>query len=270
MTILPFRPYLRSAPHLRSAPLFAVVFLLLFHGAAFGQSGSPLPLSGRPAVPPKQQDSDGAATKERECINAKPQVRLVAGMNAALGRYQEHWQDLCKIQAWPGPIYDRDDLLTALKDELLDFVYFYCHARGGQADPSVDPPYLEFEPPGGSPGVIKPEHLEDKAWSHRPLVFLNACGSLGYSPDALSPFLKTLVEGREASGVLGTEVPVAEILAGQVACAFMTKFLKEGKQAGQALLEVRQALLAKFNPLGLVYTLFAPAELVVDLYGNCE
>ncbi len=122
----------------------------------------------------------------------------------------------------------------------------------------------------GSPGVIKPEHLEDKAWSHRPLVFLNACGSLGYSPDALSPFLKTLVEGREASGVLGTEVPVAEILAGQVACAFMTKFLKEGKQAGQALLEVRQALLAKFNPLGLVYTLFAPAELVVDLYGNCE
>jgi len=43
MTILPFRPYLRSAP------LFAVVFLLLSHGAAFGQSGSPLPLSGRPA-----------------------------------------------------------------------------------------------------------------------------------------------------------------------------------------------------------------------------
>jgi len=43
MTILPFRPYLRSAP------LFVVVFLLLFHGAAFGQSGSPLPLSGRPA-----------------------------------------------------------------------------------------------------------------------------------------------------------------------------------------------------------------------------
>src|SRR5260221_12364147 len=43
MPILPFRHYLRSAP------LFAVVFLLLSHGAAFGQSGSPLPLSGRPA-----------------------------------------------------------------------------------------------------------------------------------------------------------------------------------------------------------------------------
>src|SRR5260370_42298001 len=43
MTIQPFTPYWRSAP------FFPAVFLLLFHGAAFGQSGSPLPLSGRPA-----------------------------------------------------------------------------------------------------------------------------------------------------------------------------------------------------------------------------
>src|SRR3989442_7055047 len=43
MTTLKFTHYLRSAP------FFPAVFLLLFHGAAFGQSGSPLPLSGRPA-----------------------------------------------------------------------------------------------------------------------------------------------------------------------------------------------------------------------------
>src|ERR1700730_9057184 len=43
MTILKFTHYLRSAP------LFPAVFLILVHGAAFGQSGSPLPLSGRPA-----------------------------------------------------------------------------------------------------------------------------------------------------------------------------------------------------------------------------
>src|SRR6266436_6023719 len=43
MTILKFTHYLRSAP------FFPAVFLILFHGPAFGQSGSPLPLSGRPA-----------------------------------------------------------------------------------------------------------------------------------------------------------------------------------------------------------------------------
>src|SRR5713101_1421691 len=43
MTILKFTHYLHSAP------FFPAVFLILFHGAAFGQSGSPLPLSGRPA-----------------------------------------------------------------------------------------------------------------------------------------------------------------------------------------------------------------------------
>ena len=209
MTILPFRP------HLRSAPRFAVVFLLLFHGAAFGQSGSPLPLSGRPA-------GNGSVSSTKTAISGT--TTSVNTLNPAT-----------QVQ---GP--------------------YAGSAIGADTARTDDGPARD------------PEHLEDKAWSHRPLVFLNACGSLGYSPDALSPFLKTLVEGREASGVLGTDVPVAEILAGQVACAFMTKFLKEGKQAGQALLEVRQALLAKFNPLGLVYTLFAPAELVVDLYGNCE
>jgi hypothetical protein len=36
-------------PYLRSTPFFPAVFLLFFHGAAFGQqSRSPLPLSGRP------------------------------------------------------------------------------------------------------------------------------------------------------------------------------------------------------------------------------
>ena len=220
-------------------------------------------------VPPRQMDGESTDVKEPTCIKPTGQVRLVTGMNASLGRYADHWRELCLIQPWQEPFYDRDALLTALKDELLDFVYFYCHARGGQADPGVDPPYLEFEVPGsGLPGIVNPEHLEERVWRHRPLVFLNACGSLGYSPDALSPFLKTLVEGREASGVLGTEVPVAEALAGQVACEFIRKFLKEGMPAGQALLEVRQALLAKFNPLGLVYTLFAPAGLVVDLKGE--
>jgi hypothetical protein len=67
---------------------------------------------------------------------------------------------------------------------------------------------------------------------------LNACGTVGYSPDALSPFLKALVDGRGAGGILGTEVPVAEILAADVAKAFFERFVA-GKRAGEALLDVR-------------------------------
>jgi hypothetical protein len=72
----------------------------------------------------------------------------------------------------------------------------------------------------------------------------------------------TLVEGRLAAGVLGTEVPVVEILAGEVAHLFIVRFVK-GAQAGAALLDVRRQLLNNKNPLGLVYTLFAPAELAI-------
>jgi hypothetical protein len=45
-----------------------------------------------------------------------------------------------------------------------------------------------------------------------------------------------------------------------MACEFVRRFVT-GTAAGAALLEARQELLAKKNPLGLVYTLFASAEL---------
>src|SRR5215469_1629623 len=60
MTILTF------TAHWRSAQLLPGVFLLLFHVAAFGQNGNPLPLSGRPAgngaVSPTQTAIPGTTT----------------------------------------------------------------------------------------------------------------------------------------------------------------------------------------------------------------
>jgi hypothetical protein len=93
-------------------------------------------------------------------------------------------------------------------------------------------------------------------------VFLNGCGTLGFSPDALSPFIQKLVEDLGAAGVIGTEITVWEELATEVAQLFLEKFLDpECAGAGDALLDVRRSLLAKKNPLGLVYTLYAPAHL---------
>jgi hypothetical protein len=52
------------------------------------------------------------------------------------------------------------------------------------------------------------------------------------------------------------------LLAGEVARQFLFRFL-DGAKAGEALLNVCRDLLARGNPLGLVYTLYAVAELAI-------
>ncbi len=65
--------------------------------------------------------------------------------------------------------------------------------------------------------------------------------------------------------MIGTEIPVFELLAGEMARLFLKRFLGGGEagKAGKALLESRLDLLARGNPLGLVYTLYAIAELAL-------
>lgn len=220
-------------------------------------------------VPPQQvEDDSDTGHEEKVSIVPKGSLQLAAGLNETLPTCTQHWESLCKIRNWGNPEYDRDRILDLLRNRELDFIYFFCHAEGGEANPKIDPPYLEFQTLGGIARAIRPQDLSDNmAWDHGPLIFLNACGTLGYSPDALSPFLKTLVDGRGAAGVLGTEVPVAEILAGEMARFFIERFAS-GQKAGEALLDVRRELLAKKNPLGLVYTLYAPATLAVSTDAN--
>ncbi|HVR11456.1 MAG TPA: CHAT domain-containing protein [Thermoanaerobaculia bacterium] len=215
-------------------------------------------------VPPGQQEDGEKTHDEQPPVERRGAPQLAAGLNATLLLTPSHWKDLSQTAAWIDPEYDRDRILDLLRRKEPDLIYFYCHAHGGQVDPErTYPPYLEFQAAGADPGRIEPQDFGgEKPWSHAPLVFLNACGTLGYSPDALSPFLKVLVDGRQASGVLGTEVPVAEALAGKFAHEFMTRFMA-GITAGQAVVEARRVLLAQNNPLGLVYTLFAPADLKI-------
>jgi hypothetical protein len=216
-------------------------------------------------VPPQQVEGEEQAHEEHPRIKPQGPLQLAAGLNSTLDLWNDHWKELGRVMAWIDPKFDSDEILDLLRTKQPDLIYFYCHARGGQVDPDrTYPPYLEFQAPGGSAGKIRPQDFGgDAPWSHGPLVFLNACGTLGYSPDALSPFLKTLVDGRQASGVLGTEVPVAEALAGDFSREFLERFLG-GTSAGRAVLEARRVLLARNNPLGLVYTLFAPADLVIE------
>jgi len=222
-------------------------------------------------VPPQQVEDGATPSEERRCIVPSGSPRLVAGLSHELDDSSNHWKTVSTSGTWEMPIYARDDILSRLKNTELDLVYFFCHARGGEAEvPRIEPPYLDFDTNDPDSHIEPKDFADDIKWQHGPLFVLNACGTVGYSPDALSPFLKALVDGRGASGILGTEVPVAEVLATDVACAFLKRFVA-GMQAGRALLETRWELLATRNPLGLVYTLFAPASLALDVSnkGDC-
>jgi hypothetical protein len=205
-------------------------------------------------------------------IQATNPVEVVAGFNPNLSFYPDHEIALAKIvadrqaqfkkPARPG----RDALCDLLETSQPDIVYLFCHAiaalvgRGGQGvGPSLD---FGLGYKGKVEDVLEAEDFAGKAWKHGPLVFMNGCGTAGFSPYAPSAFIKRFIQGRDAAAVIGTEVTVWQVLATEFATEFLREFLGQ-KRAGEALLKARGKLLAKSNPLGLIYTLYGSAELKI-------
>ena len=231
-------------------------------------------------LPPYQEDGSAAAAGAAGASAAPPRravtsagnpVNLLLGYNAALGTVGSHRAELQALLAgrklsaiWNGQENSRDGFLTALRRADADLVYLFCHARGGLADPATRPPALELQATVGSPpSLIRAAALASGLHlTHHPLFILNGCNTAAFSPDALSPFIRTLVRDCDAAGALGTEIPVFELLAGEVGRQFLTRFL-DGASAGEALLDIRRDLLARGNPMGLAYTLYAVAELKI-------
>jgi hypothetical protein len=220
-------------------------------------------------IPPQQvDDSQNAGHDLYECILAKRPARLAIGMHGGLTMTQQHWTKLEALaktfNATPTVAYRRDRVSAILGDSDLDLIYLYCHTRN-----QSQPYYFEFKDQAQPQiGKITAAQLSrPPKWEHHPLVFLNGCNSVGFSPDALSEFIKVLVNYRDAAGVIGTEIPIFEQLATEVGQQFLEAFLK-GHAAGAILLDIRRALLAKRNPLGLAYTLYAAAQLSLDTDGD--
>jgi hypothetical protein len=219
-------------------------------------------------IPPQQVKPEGTAPTQRDLILSENGVQMIAGMNAHLRLWSAHSTSLKKFP-WKSQASRLAVFNKALQDPGLDLIYFYCHAGGGRTDPAGYDPYLLFQ----DTAQTNPEKMRsadfprNPQWAHHPLVFLNGCGTVGFSPDALSPFIEKLVEDLGAAGVIGTEITVWEELATVVAESFLNSFLG-GNDAGKALLDVRRSLLAKKNPLGLVYTLYAPAHLKLKQGAN--
>ncbi|RTM13598.1 MAG: hypothetical protein EKK33_10580 [Bradyrhizobiaceae bacterium] len=230
-------------------------------------------------IPPLQQDdpaasATGSATATSvsrwTATSASKPASLLLGYNGALATVDAHRTELDglvkqqhKVSAIWRDTRLRDELLKYLREGRDDLVYLFCHARGGVADPAISPPALEFqETTTSKPVFINAADFRGVKLAKHPLVFLNGCNTAAFSPDALSPFIRKLVRDCDVAGVIGTEIPVFELLAGEMASQFLKRFL-DGQQAGQALLASRLNLLARGNPLGLVYTLYGVAELTL-------
>lgn len=216
---------------------------------------------------PAQQAEAGKATKPMpQAVSASKPIGVLAGFNPNVKRFKTHLPEVeSTVTKWGKAAFlakldRRDDIVQSFDEKEPDIVYLYCHAYPDTlARPKRPNPNLDFG--ARQPGeFILVREIEGKKWGHAPLVFLNACGVVGFSVDAPSEFITAFVQARHAAAVIGTEITVWEELATEVAINFLGDFLDD-KPAGEALLRARRVLLAKYNPLGLVYTLYGSAGL---------
>lgn len=216
-------------------------------------------------LPAKQQTSVQAAGNVATRVTANGQPSIVIGMHGGLHLIDSHLEQLTESSEGALIVstnYHRDLVMDDLDRYVdVDIVYLYCHAEGGSGT-NIAKPALRFRArsAGAAEGRIEPPDLAtDLPWEHNPLVILNGCRTSSYRPDALSQFILELIDTRRAGGVLATEISVWEELATEVGTNFLTHFL-DGRGAGEALLLARNVLLARDNPLGLAYTLYAALD----------
>ncbi|MEN6373488.1 MAG: CHAT domain-containing protein [Smithella sp.] len=190
--------------------------------------------------------------------NAIP-LRFNGIVYAKFNQLTHHWDALRAIASTANLEMVRLDNLADVRFALTqssppaDIFYFYTH---GGSDP-FGKPYLEV----GGGDQIKFNDLD--AWGvdlgyHQPLVVLNACDSADYSPDNFENLVRFFCI-KKAAGVIGTQCQVNEDLANAFTLLFFSAFFKQSG-AGRALFEARHKLLSQLDPRGLVYSLFAAAD----------
>lgn len=150
--------------------------------------------------------------------------------------------------------------------------YFFCHCDTS-AKNSGD--YLLYFARGGWPRreqAVKLRNLRDelhlrnrephRRTAPRPLVFLNACGSASLDPSAATSFPDLFLK-MGFLGFIGTEATVPDAFGSLFAEVFFRHFVG-GLPLGRALHAARWHMLRKHSsPLGILYTLFADAEIEV-------
>jgi hypothetical protein len=164
----------------------------------------------------------------------------------------------------------RDVLRSLVSDPALPLIYFYCHGRrGALGDTPLEVPYLEIGHadrvgPNDFAAWGQAEEWPPTHWTDvSPLVFINGCHTAELTPESIVSFVEALA-GMNAAGVVGTEISVAQEVAGEVGERFYTELVSAPHATvGSALHRARIDLLRKGNVTGLVYTPFCSMELAL-------
>lgn len=96
-----------------------------------------------------------------------------------------------------------------------------------------------------------------------PLVFLNACESAATAGYMSADSFPRHFRDWDSRAVLGVEVAVPDKIAAAFSRLFYEGLLDANLPLGSAVLQARQRLLARNNPLGILYTLYGDPDLVV-------
>lgn len=214
---------------------------------------------------------EGVRTLATDIRCENRQIKLAAGLHRGLAWAAKHQKEI-EQQITAGQVEGAHVVISApqfasAKSLLLDLlaqpdlaiVYLYCHAHD-EVDRAFAPHLGFASTVGGAVEQLRAADLREVTWRNNPLVFLNGCGTIAFSPQAVSPFVNKFLDDFGAAAMLGTEARVFEELAGDVALEFFRVFLT-GQGAGAALLRARRVLLSRHNPLGLIYTLFGSSSL---------
>ncbi|GAA3103014.1 hypothetical protein GCM10010520_55160 [Rhizobium viscosum] len=153
----------------------------------------------------------------------------------------------------------------------MPILYFYCHGeRTNPSDPDV---HLGIE----RGQLITANDLNSWAWfwmfqqgammwqKTHPLVFINACSSVGIYPETLMSYVDVFIGRLQAAGVIGTEIKVHQKLAMEFAETFFTHLLLPGNTVETALRALRLDYLKEGNLFGLVYTPYCWADLHLSM-----
>jgi hypothetical protein len=221
--------------------------------------GLPVSLPGGDVDDPLAEEP-GAGGQPPGAIKVKGKLEVSAGVSTDpdFKLFKAHQARMQALQP------DADWTVADTRDKTVDLmlagtghvVYFYCH--GGQVNRR---PFILVGPKDGT--AIFGDNLSnlDIEWvDPRPLVFINGCHTVAVEPELAHNLVSDFVTFARASGVIGTEITIFEPLAGAFAEAFMRAFVG-GASVGDAIRLARLELLRQSNPLGLVYTAYALANL---------